>query len=133
MVTLAQRECGRPGANAAFAAIADPTRRSILDLLRRHERSAGDIAAHFPVSRPAIARHVRQLRDAGLVRERRDATMRFYSIDASALREVDAWLSPYRLFWSARLMQLKQLIEQDSNVQAEPAIPTRSRRAKPRR
>jgi DNA-binding transcriptional ArsR family regulator len=129
MVTLAQRPCGRPGANAAFAAIADPTRRSILDLIRSQERSAGDIAAHFPVSRPAIARHVRLLRDAGLVRERRDATMRYYSIDAAALRSVDTWLAPYRLFWSARLMDLKQLVESGADIAGSDAVTPRTARS----
>jgi DNA-binding transcriptional ArsR family regulator len=81
----------------AFGAIADPTRRSILDLLRGGEHSAGDLAGRFPVSRPAISRHIRILRRAGLVRERRYVRSRLYSLDSRALAEVDAWLSPYRL------------------------------------
>lgn len=97
--------------NDAFYAIADPTRRSILDLVREQERSAGEIAEHFPVSRPAIARHMRVLREAGLVRERREATMRFYSTEVQALRCVDQWLAPYRLYWAARLVDLKRVVE----------------------
>ena len=95
----------------AFEAIADPTRRKILDLVRSREMRAGDLAARFPVSRPAIAKHVRVLREAGLLRERRVATQRFYSLEPKALQAVDEWLAPYRLFWAARLMDLKRVVE----------------------
>lgn len=94
-----------------FSAIADPTRRAILDLLKTRELGAGELARHFPVSRPAIARHIGVLRRAGLVRERRAATSRFYSLQPAALREIDQWLAPYRLFWNARLMDLKAVVE----------------------
>jgi DNA-binding transcriptional ArsR family regulator len=96
-----------------FGAIADPTRRAILDLLRSRELAAGDLARHFTVSRPAIARHVGVLRRAGLVRERRAATSRLYTLNPAALREIDQWLAPYRLFWAARLMDLKTLVERE--------------------
>lgn len=95
----------------SFSAIADPTRRDILDLLRSGEMRAGDIAARFPVSRPAIAKHVRILREAGLVRERREARARLYSLDPTGLRQVDRWLQPYRLYWAARLTDLKHAVE----------------------
>lgn len=98
-------------ADATFAAIAHPTRRAILDLLRRSERGAGELAGRFPVSRPAIARHVRVLRRAGLVRERREAQARIYALEPAALAEVDRWLAPYRLFWAARLGDLKRIVE----------------------
>lgn len=114
-------------AHDAFGAIADPTRRAILDLVRRRERSAGDIARHFPVSRPAIARHVRVLREAGLLNERRDATSRFYSIDAAGLAAVDQWLAPFRLFWSARLVALKNLVEEEVKAGAKSARPKRKK------
>lgn len=94
-----------------FSAIADPTRRAILDALRGRERSAGEIARLFPVSRPAISRHLRVLRGAGLVRERRAARSRFYSLDAAPLRDVGRWLEHYRLFWGARLQDLKRHVE----------------------
>jgi len=99
----------------AFGAIADPTRRAILDLLRCRELAAGELARHFPVSRPAIARHVGVLRRAGLVRERRAATSRLYTLNPAALSEIDRWLAPYRLFWSARLMDLKTLVEREDD------------------
>jgi DNA-binding transcriptional ArsR family regulator len=94
-----------------FSAIADPTRRAILDALRQSERSAGDIAALFSVSRPAISKHLRVLRTAGLVRERRDARSRVYSLEPAPLRQVDLWLEHYRLFWASRLGALKRVAE----------------------
>lgn len=96
---------------SVFAAIADPTRRAILDHMRAGEIGAGELADRFPVSRPAIARHVRILRKAGLVRQRVDAQRRFYSLAPEALREVDTWLAPYRLYWAARLTDLKTYLE----------------------
>jgi len=99
----------------AFDAIADPTRRAILDHLRDGELGAGEIAERFPVSRPAIARHVRILRKTGLVRERRDAQRRFYSLEPRGLEEIDRWLSSYRLFWAARLTDLKSFVENNEN------------------
>lgn len=94
-----------------YGAIADPTRREILDLLRCGERSAGEIAEQFPVSRPAISRHLRVLREAGLVRERREAQSRIYRLDLKPLRELDRWLEHYRVFWAARLQALKHHVE----------------------
>lgn len=102
-------KCAEPV--TVFAAIADPTRRAMLDLLRETEWRAGDLAARFPVSRPAIAKHLGVLRRAGLIQERRQAQARLYSLDPSALAEVDRWLAPYRLFWAARLADLKQAVE----------------------
>ncbi|MFN0022361.1 MAG: metalloregulator ArsR/SmtB family transcription factor [Parvularculaceae bacterium] len=100
-----------------FDAIADPTRRAILDHLRGGELGAGEIASRFAVSRPAIARHVRVLREAGLLRERRAAQARFYSLDPARLGEVDRWLQPYRLFWAARLVDLKLHVEAQNQTE----------------
>ncbi|NWG72028.1 MAG: winged helix-turn-helix transcriptional regulator [Parvularculaceae bacterium] len=85
-------------ARSPFDAIADPTRRAILDHLRGGEMNAGDIARRFPVSRPAIAKHVRVLRQAGLLKQRRQAQTIFYALDPKGLADVDSWLAPYRLF-----------------------------------
>lgn len=101
--------------HSVFAAIADPTRRAILDQMRAGEIGAGDLAECFPVSRPAIARHVKILRRAGLVQQRVDAQRRFYSLNPQALAEVDVWLAPYRLFWAARLVDLKGFVESDKD------------------
>jgi DNA-binding transcriptional ArsR family regulator len=87
----------------ALAAIADPTRRELLALLARGEVAAGDLAAGFPVSRPAISRHLRVLREAGLVSTRTDGRRRLYALDPAPLRELDAWLEPYRDLWAQRL------------------------------
>jgi DNA-binding transcriptional ArsR family regulator len=83
-------------ASPVYYAIADPIRRGILDLLRQGERSAGDLARAFPVSRPAVSRHVRVLRDAGLVRQRRDRQTLHYSLNPAPLADIDRWLSGYR-------------------------------------
>ena len=95
----------------AFGAIADATRRDILDALRRQDLAAGELAARFPVSRPAISRHLRILRQAGLVRERRQGQSRVYSLDPRPLADIDRWLSRYRMFWAARLHDLKRHVE----------------------
>ena len=87
----------------ALAAVADPTRRRILELLVDGEVAAGDLAAAFPTSRPAVSRHLRVLREAGLVRVRVEGQRHLYSLDAAPLAELDAWLAPYRRFWAQRL------------------------------
>ena len=102
---------------SVFGAVADPTRRAILDLLRRGELSAGEIADRFPVSRPAVSRHLRVLRKAGLLRQSRAAQSRRYSLNAAPLREVDRWLNAYRAFWGARLHDLKRYVEEQERKQ----------------
>ena len=91
----------------AFGALADPTRREILELLADGERAAGEIAEHFSTSRPGVSRHLRVLRDHGLVRVREEAQRRLYSVDPAPLAEVDAWLERYRMFWTNRLDALE--------------------------
>ena len=76
----------------ALDALADPTRRRIVELLADDERSAGEIASHFPTSRPGVSRHLRVLHDAGLVRVREDGRRRLYSLDPAPLAELNAWL-----------------------------------------
>ena len=87
----------------ALAALADPTRRELIALLAGGELAAGELAGRFPVSRPAISRHLRVLREAGLVRARTDGKRRLYRLDAGPLRELDAWLERYRDLWAQRL------------------------------
>jgi DNA-binding transcriptional ArsR family regulator len=86
-----------------FAALADPTRRRLLELLATGERSAGELAAEFDISRPGVSRHLRVLREAGLVRARGEGQRRLYSVDSAPLDEVDAWLASWRGFWAQRL------------------------------
>ncbi len=87
----------------ALAAVADPTRRQILDMLVDAEATAGELASAFPVSRPAVSRHLRVLREAGLVQVRSDGRRRVYALEPGPLRELDAWLDPYRQLWAQRL------------------------------
>jgi DNA-binding transcriptional ArsR family regulator len=97
----------------AFAALADPTRRQIVDLLAGGERSAGDLARRFTLTQPAFSQHLRVLRDAGLVRARRDAQRRMYSINGRGLAEIDAWLSRYRSFWNTHLDALERALNEE--------------------
>jgi DNA-binding transcriptional ArsR family regulator len=87
----------------ALEAIADPTRRRILELLKDGEVAAGDLCGEFAISRPAVSRHLRVLREVGLVQSRVDGQRRVYTLDARPLAELDAWLEPYRRFWVQRL------------------------------
>ncbi|HEV2468834.1 MAG TPA: metalloregulator ArsR/SmtB family transcription factor [Candidatus Sulfotelmatobacter sp.] len=96
---------------AAFQALADPTRRAVLDLLRRGSQPAGQIARAFPISRPAISKHLRLLRRAHLVREHREGRNRVYQLNPEPLRAVDSWIEQYRVFWTASLNNLKAFVE----------------------
>lgn len=87
----------------SLAAIADPTRRRILELLRDGELAAGELSDEFSISRPAVSRHLRVLREAELVHARVDGQRRVYALDARPLAELDAWLEPYRRLWAQRL------------------------------
>ena len=95
-----------------FAALADPTRRQVLDLLSRHERAAGELGAAFPsVSQPGMSRHLRVLREAALVRVRKEDRHRVYSLRREALAPVDAWISKYRGFWETELDSLESFLD----------------------
>jgi DNA-binding transcriptional ArsR family regulator len=96
---------------ATFQALSDPTRRAVLDLLRRGSQPAGQIAEAFPVSRPAISKHLRLLRRAHLVREHREGRNRVYELNPEPLRAVDSWIEQYRVFWAANLNSLKSFVE----------------------
>jgi DNA-binding transcriptional ArsR family regulator len=87
----------------ALAALADPTRRRIVELLADGERSAGELASQFQTSRPAVSRHLRVMRENGLVRARAEGTRQLYSLDPAPLAELDEWLGRYRGFWTNRL------------------------------
>jgi DNA-binding transcriptional ArsR family regulator len=96
---------------ATFSALADPTRRAVLDLLRQGTQPAGQIAKAFPVSRPAISKHLRLLRRAHLVQERREGRHRLYQLNPEPLKAVDLWLEQYRAFWQTNLANLKTFVE----------------------
>jgi DNA-binding transcriptional ArsR family regulator len=87
----------------ALAALADPVRRELVALLAHGEVAAGELADRFPVSRPAVSRHLRVLREAGLVTARSEGRRRLYALDPRPLRELDDWLEPYRDLWARRL------------------------------
>jgi DNA-binding transcriptional ArsR family regulator len=96
----------------SFAVLAEPTRREILDLLRDGERPVGDLVDELGMSQPAVSKHLRVLRDAGLVEVRADAQRRLYRLRPDPLAEVDAWLAPYRRLWTRSLDALGQHLEE---------------------
>lgn len=99
----------------AFEVLADPNRRRILDLLRQAERPVGDLADELGVSQPAVSKHLRVLREAGLVDVRADAQRRLYRVRPEPLRAVFDWLEPYRMLWESRLDALEHHL--DSTVE----------------
>jgi len=96
---------------AVLEAIAEPTRRRILDAVRGTERSVGELVERVGMHQPGISRHLRVLRDAGLVDVRQDAQRRLYRLRAEPLKELDAWLAPYRAEWSDRLDSLERHLD----------------------
>lgn len=99
--------------DAVFRAIADPTRREILGLLRGGRLSVNEIAGNFRTSRPAISRHLRLLRTAGLVSTHQEGTARICTLSAKPLRAIDDWLHDYERFWGESLRVLKQHVEEN--------------------
>ncbi len=89
--------------DAVLQALADPSRRTVLEILRDHPATAGELANALPIARPGVSRHLRVLREVGLVDVRQDAQRRIYTLRPKALVEVDEWLEPYRALWRNRL------------------------------
>ncbi len=87
----------------ALEALADPTRRRIVELLVEGERTAGELASHFDTSRPGVSRHLRVLREQGIVQARDAGRQRLYSLEPQPFADLDAWLERYRAFWTQRL------------------------------
>lgn len=98
-------------ATSVLEAIAQPTRRRILDAIRGGERSVGELVERVGMHQPGVSRHLRVLRDAGLVEVRRDAQRRLYRLRPAPLKELDEWLEPYRAEWSDRLDSLERHLE----------------------
>ena len=94
-----------------FAALADPTRRRILAQLTGGDRCVTDVARRYNMSLPAISKHLRLLRRAHLVQERREGRHRLYQLNPEPLKAVDSWLDQYRVFWRANLSSLKTFVE----------------------
>jgi DNA-binding transcriptional ArsR family regulator len=95
-----------------FELVAEPTRRRILDLLRLRARPVGELVKLLGLSQPGVSKHLRLLREAGLVQVRRDGQRRWYELDPEPLAEVDAWLEPYRKLWEDRLDRLERHLEE---------------------
>jgi len=119
---MRDRQVTYPARNqeATFQALADPTRRAVLDLLRGGSQPAGQIASAFPVSRPAISKHLRLLRRAHLVREHREGRHRVYRLNPEPLRAVDSWIEHYRVFWTNSLNNLKAFVEAEYEKESQP-------------
>jgi DNA-binding transcriptional ArsR family regulator len=97
----------------AYTAVAEPHRREILDLLRAGERSVGELVGRIGLSQPGVSKHLKVLRDAGLVDVRPDGKQRWYGLRAQPLAELDEWLLPYREYWSGRLDALETHLEEN--------------------
>jgi DNA-binding transcriptional ArsR family regulator len=95
----------------AFAALSDPTRRRILTLVARRPRQAGEIAERFPVSRPAVSKHLRVLREAGLVESRKVGRARVYQLHPRGLAEARRWMEDAGRFWDAALEAFRRHVE----------------------
>jgi len=100
-----------PADIAVLEVIAEPTRRRILDAVRTRERSVGELVDQVGMHQPGVSRHLKVLRDAGLVEVRRDAQRRLYRLRPEPLMELDAWLEPYRAEWAARLGSLERHLQ----------------------
>ncbi|MGI5419821.1 ArsR/SmtB family transcription factor [Actinomadura luteofluorescens] len=96
-----------------FAALASPVRRELTALLLDGPRPVNDLAAHFAMSRPSVSEHLKVLRDAGLVSERRSGRQRLYRLEPAPLRELSQWLTPYERFWREKLSNLRDLLDEE--------------------
>jgi DNA-binding transcriptional ArsR family regulator len=101
---------------SAFATIAEPNRRAILSLLASSERSVGEIEEQLQLPQPSVSKHLRVLREAGFVESRVDAQRRLYRIRPEPLMEVDAWLAPFRRYWSVHVDALERHLDRMNQV-----------------
>jgi DNA-binding transcriptional ArsR family regulator len=102
-------------AAAPFGALSDPARRLILELLRERERPVNELVQRLKLSQPGVSKHLRVLREAGLVRVRPDGRRRWYGLRAEPLAELDEWLAPYREYWGGRLDALERHLDQQED------------------
>jgi DNA-binding transcriptional ArsR family regulator len=103
----------------AFDVLAEPHRRQILDLLLDGDRSVGELVAHFDLAQPSVSKHLRILRDAGLVTARVEGQRRIYRVEPAPLRQIDDWLAPYRRRWQASLDALERHLDDMDHPKAE--------------
>jgi DNA-binding transcriptional ArsR family regulator len=99
------------GATAVLQVLGEPNRRAILDLLRDGERPVGDLVDRLPLSQPAVSKHLRILKQAGLVEVRAEAQRRLYRVRPEPLAELDRWLTPYRRLWTTHLDRLEEHLD----------------------
>src|SRR5437868_6335700 len=92
--------------DAVLSALSDPSRRTMLEILRDHPATVNELAQRLPIARPGVSRHLRVLREAGLVEVRNEAQFRIYQLRTEPLAELDAWLSDYRALWEHRMHAL---------------------------
>ncbi|MEO8657985.1 MAG: metalloregulator ArsR/SmtB family transcription factor [Bryobacteraceae bacterium] len=111
---------------SVFEIIAEPNRRAILSLLLSAQQSVGDIERQLHMTQPAVSKHLRVLRDAGIVESTVDAQRRLYRLKPESLQEVDAWLAPFRRFWSAHVDALERHLDQMDQPAAKRKHPRRS-------
>jgi DNA-binding transcriptional ArsR family regulator len=104
---------------ALFEVLAEPSRRRVLDLLRERERTVGELVDALGMSQPAVSKHLRVLREAGLVEARVDAQRRIYTLRPEPLEDVDAWLEPYRKFWRGKLAALQSHLASEADPSPE--------------
>lgn len=98
--------------SVAFEVLGEPNRRAILDILRDGERPVGELVDRLQVSQPAVSKHLRVLKEAGLVEDRPDAQRRLYRIRPEPLEALDEWLEPYRRYWTTHLDQLESHLDE---------------------
>lgn len=105
-----------PRVESSFTVVAEPNRRAILSLLLTAERSVGELEQELALSQPSVSKHLRVLRDAGFVESRIEAQRRVYSLRPEPLMELDAWLVPFRRFWSKHVDALERHLDQLDDV-----------------
>ncbi|WP_178022317.1 helix-turn-helix transcriptional regulator [uncultured Paenibacillus sp.] len=97
-----------------FEVLAEPHRRTMLDLMLRKERTVGELVQLLPLSQPGVSKHLRVLREAGLVTLRKEAKQHWYRLNPSPLQDIDDWFEPYRRFWTNKLDDLEKHLDEES-------------------
>ena len=118
------------GVESVFEIIAEPNRRAILSLLVSSEQSVGEIERQLRMPQPTVSKHLRVLRDAGFVESTVDAQRRLYRLKPEPFQEVDAWLAPFRRFWSAHVDALERHLDRIDRSQSDKAESTKTRKTK---
>jgi DNA-binding transcriptional ArsR family regulator len=121
-----------PGVESAFAVVAEPNRRAILSLLLTSERSVGEIEEQLQLSQPSVSKHLKVLREAGLVDSRVEAQRRLYSLRPKPLMELDEWLTPFRRLWTKHVDALERHLDKMANMPLKTSSKTPSAKGRKR-